>query len=356
MSKQETRKTLSELGKFPLADHLAAQFIPQNDTTFQGIGDDAAVGYYLEPLTVSAQQLMMEGVDFDLTYFPLKFIGYKAAVGAMGRIMAMNAQPMQLLASVGVSQRFFVDDIDNLFSGVKAACQRYGVDLSSIDVKSSFTGLSVCITAVGQAQPGTLARRSGAQENDLICLSGNVGAAYMGLQLLEREKRVFTGKTDKDDMPKLEGYEYILERYLKPELPSALLANLRQDDLLPTAMCLLDNGLAQGILSVCQASGMGAKLFLEKIPIARQSFEFAKENEEKPVEGSPLIDPIVAALNGGDDYEILFTLPLSQYEQLSKDYSIDVIGHICSAQDGCVLVTPQGQSLHIEAPGMKGNV
>lgn len=350
MATTSNRRPLSDLGKEGLENHLAAHFVAKNDCTLQGIGDDAAVAYFQDPLSVTAQQLMLEGVDFDLSYVPLKYLGYKAAVGAMGQVMAMNAVPLQLLVTAGVSQRFFVEDMDALFSGIAAAAQRYGADVVNLEVKSSYTGLTLCVTALGQAEAGLLTRRSGAQDTDLLCLSGNVGAAYMGLRLLEREKRIFTGQTDKDETPNLQGYEYILERYLKPELPSALLANLRQDELIPTSMCLLTNGLAHGVLSVAKASGVGAKIFLDKIPIARQCFTFADE-AAKEIEGAP-IDPIVAALNGGDDYEILFTLPLSIYDQINTAYNIDVIGHICDASLGCTLVTPNGQPIPLSSPGM----
>ena len=346
MSKKETetRTPVSKLGKYNLTERLAARFTVVNDSTLQGYGDDAAVAFFMDPLSVSAQQLALEGVDFDLSYVPLKFIGYKTAIGAMGQVMAMNAVPVQLLVNIGVSQRFFVEDIDAIFEGISALCRRYSVDIAAIDVQSSYTGLSLAVTAIGQAEPGLLTRRSGAQENDLICLSGNVGAAYMGLRLLEREKRVFTGETENDALPNLNGYEYILERYLKPELPSALLENLRRDDLIPTSMCLLKNGLAHSILNLCKASGKGARLFVNKIPIARQCFEFAGTD--------PSLSPLVAALNGGDDYEMLFTLPLNQYEKVQKEYNLDTIGHICDVSSGCKLITPDGQELTVESPGM----
>jgi thiamine-monophosphate kinase len=342
--KEPQRTPISELGKYKLIDRISARFISSNESTIQGVGDDAAVACFKESLTVSAQKLSLEGTDFDLCYFPLKFVGYKTAIHAMGQVMAMNAVPLQLIVSAGVSQRFYVEDLETLFLGIQAAAGIYGVDVASIDIQSSFTGLTLSVTAVGEADAGFLTRRSGARDTDLICLSGNVGAAYMGLKLLEREKRVFTGESGKDEMPKLKGHEYILERYLKPELPKTLLENLRKDDLTPTSMCLLSSGLSNGILSIAQSSGTGAKLFLDKIPIARETFDFAETEND--------LSPLVAALNGGEDYEMLFTLPLNSYEELSKEYNIDIIGHICDASLGCRLVTPEGREIPLESPGM----
>ncbi len=342
--KEPQRTPISELGKYKLIDRISARFISSNESTIQGVGDDAAVACFKEPLTVSGQKLSLEGTDFDLCYFPLKFVGYKTAIHAMGQVMAMNAVPLQLLVCAGVSQRFFVEDLETLFLGIEAAARLYGADVSSVDIQSSFTGLSLSVTAVGEADPGFLTHRSGARDTDLICLSGNVGAAFMGLKLLEREKKVFTGESEKDEMPKLKGHEYILERYLKPELPKTLLENLRKDDLIPTSMCLLSNGLSNGVLSIAQSSGTGAKLFLDKIPIARETFDFAETEKD--------LSPLVAALNGGEDYEMLFTLPLTSYRELSKEYNIDIIGHICDASLGCKLITPEGRELPLESPGL----
>ncbi|HKM31590.1 MAG: thiamine-monophosphate kinase [Bacteroidales bacterium] len=344
-TKKGPQKTLiKELGKQALMNRLSARFTSRNQATLQGPGDDASVACYNQALTVSAQKLSLEGIDFDLSYFPLKFVGYKTAVHAMGQVMAMNAVPLQLLVCAGVSQRFYIEDLDELFLGIEAAAQMYGADIAFLDIQSSYTGLTLSITATGDCDAGLLTRRSGARNTDLICLSGNVGAAYMGLQLLEREKRVFTGEANKDELPSLEGFEYILERYLKPELPKALLDNLKADDAVPTAMCLLTNGLSDGVLRIAQASGTGANIFLDKIPIARQCYDFAETEEN--------LSPVVAALNGGDDYQMLFTLPLSMYDTLVKEYTLDIIGHICEASRGCRLITPDGRSLPLESPGL----
>lgn len=343
-NKKESSKTpIRELGKYQLTDRLSARFISSNEATLQGPGDDASVACFREPLTVSGQKLSLEGVDFDLSYFPLKFIGYKTVIHAMGQVMAMNAVPLQLLVCAGVSQRFFIEDLEELFLGIDAAARIYGADVTAIDIQSSYTGLSLAVTALGEGDAGMLTRRSGAHDNDLICLSGNVGAAYMGLKLLEREKRVFTGDSGRDQLPDLKGYEYILERYLKPELPKKLLENLKKDDLIPTSMCLLTNGLAHGVLSIAKASRTGARIFVDKIPIARECFDFAQTDKD--------LSPLVAALNGGDDYEMLFTIPLESYEILSKEYSIDIIGHICDASHGCMMITPDGKALKLESPG-----
>ncbi|NLA16048.1 MAG: thiamine-monophosphate kinase [Bacteroidales bacterium] len=345
-TKNGPQKTpIREWGKQSLIDRLSARFTLRNPSTVQGPGDDASVACFSESLTVSAQKLSLEGIDFDLSYFPLKFVGYKTAVHAMGQVMAMNAHPMQLLVCAGVSQRFYVEDLDELFLGIEAAAHTYGADIAFLDIQSSYTGLTLAVTASGDCDAGLLTRRSGARDTDLICLSGNVGAAYMGLQLLEREKRVFTGEAKKDELPNLEGYEYILERYLKPELPKALLDNLKADDVIPTSMCLLTNGLSDGILRIAKASGTGAKVFVNKIPIARQCYEFAETEKN--------VSPLVAALNGGDDFQMLFTLPLSLYDTLAKEYSLDMIGHICDASVGCRLITPDGRSFPLESPGFE---
>ncbi|HNR27375.1 MAG TPA: AIR synthase related protein [Bacteroidales bacterium] len=343
--KQPPKTPIRELGKYELIDRLSARFISSNEATLQGVGDDASVACFHEALTVSAQKMSLEGVDFDLSYFPLKFIGYKTAIHAMGQVMAMNAIPLQLLVSTGVSQRFFVEDMEELFMGVEAAARLYGADVTAIDIQSSYTGLSVAVTAVGEGNAGLLTRRCGARDTDLICLSGSVGGAYMGLQLLQREKRVFNGEAGKDRLPDLKGHEYILEQYLKPVLPAALLENLRKDDMVPTSMCLLYNGLSNGVLSIAKASGTGAKVYVDKIPIARECFEYAQANGNDP-------SPLVAALNGGDDFQMLFTLPLTCYETLSKEYTLDIIGHICEAPAGCTLITPGGKSIPLESPGM----
>ena len=343
--KEPSRTPIRDLGKYVLTDRISTRFTSSNEATLQGIGDDASVACFGEALTVSAQKMSLEGVDFDLSYFPLKFIGYKTSIHAMGQVMAMNAVPLQLLVCVGVSQRFFVFFLDELFVGIEAAARLYGADVTAVDIQSSYTGLSLAVTAVGEGNAGLMTRRSGAREHDLLCLSGSIGAAYMGLHLLQREKKVFNGEAGKDQLPDLKGYEYILEQYLKPGLPRALLENLRKDDIVPTSMCLLSNGLSHGILSIAKASGTGAKVYVQKIPIARECFEYAESNNNEP-------SPLVAALNGGDDFQMLFTLPLASYETLSKEYSLDIIGHICDVSAGCTLITPGGKSIPLESPGM----
>ena len=253
----------------------------------------------------------------------------------MGQVMAMNAAPLQLMVCAGLSQRFYVEDTDEIFLGIEAAAKRYGADVTAVDIQSSYTGLTLSVTAIGEGDAGLLTRRGGARDTDLICLSGNVGAAYMGLQLLEREKKVFSGECGKDELPELQGYAYILERYLKPELPKALLENLRKDELIPTSMCLVNNGLSHGILSIAKSSGTGAKVYVDKIPL-RVNASLLPNPKKKE------LSPLVAALNGGDDYQMLFTMPLDSYQILCREYNMDIIGHICDASAGCTLVTPTG--------------
>lgn len=350
VKKQETRQTIAAFGKKALLARIREKFTILNESTLQGPDSHASVALYGEPLTVWAQSLLLEGIDFDLSYFPLKFLGYKAVIMTLAKVAAMNALPRQIQVTVGLSQRFFVEDVDDLFTGVSIACSRYGVDLSSLELKSSYTGLCIAVTAAGECDQAGLCTWAGASDTDLICLSGNLGAAYMGLQLLEREKRVFEGKSDKDDIPRLKGYEFLLEQYLKPDYPKKLLQNLRDDAFIPGAMALVNQGLATALLHICKASDCGAKIFLNKIPIAKECFDLEKESENDETE-DPTVDALISALSGGEDYRIIFTLPLSRYEKLNKEYRLDIIGHICTADKGCLLITPDGRSIDLSAMG-----
>lgn len=334
---------IAELGEFGLIDRLTGASAPRNRTTLRGVGDDAAViaASRSEALLVTTD-LLLEGIDFDLTYFPLKHLGYKAVTVGASDILAMNALPEQVLLSLGVSSKFSVEALEEFYEGVRLACDELRIDLAGGDTTASLTGLAVNVTTVGRAKRSDIVYRSGAQPNDLICITGNVGAAYMGLQLLEREKRVLRGVAD--PQPQFEGYEYLLEKYLKPRARRDVIAALAEEKLRPTAMIDLSDGLASDLMQLCKASGCGARIYLERIPIARQTHRLAEEMHA---------DPVVAALNGGQDHELLFTVPLARQEQIGRLGPVDVIGHITAPGTGCYLVTPDGSNIRLKAQGFK---
>lgn len=341
MTQHSRRTEIAELGEFGLIDRLTAGFVPANASTLRGVGDDAAV---LAPpsgerMLLSADSFF-EGVDFDLTYFPLKHLGYKVVTAAVSDILAMNATPSQLLVSLGVSAKLPVEALDDLYEGIGFACKESGIDLVGGDTRASMTGLVIGVTAVGHAPEEQVVGRSGAQQNDLICLTGNVGAAYMGLQLLEREKRVLADVADPE--PKFAGYEYLLEKYLKPRPRTDIITALAEEKIVPTSMIDLSDGLSSDLLQLCRSSKCGARIYLERIPIAKQTSALAEEMHS---------DPVVAALHGGEDYELLFTVPLSMQEQIMRLGLVDVIGHITPQSTGCFLVTPDGSDIRLKAQG-----
>jgi len=336
----KTRTPISKIGKFGLIERITGAFTHNESATLQGVGTDCAALLYREPVTVAAQALLLEGVHFDLIYTPLQHLGYKAVVRAMGQVMAMNATPHHLLISAGLSKRFFVEDVDRLFSGVETACNEYGVEVAGLDFESSYTGLTLSVTAIGACDSATLVTRTGGNPTDLICLTGSVGAAYMGLQLLEREKALFSSAQNAE--PQLKGKEYILQRYLRPTLPKELFAIMSREEITPTSMYFLTNGLAHGVLALSLASGCGAKLYVEKIPIASKTFEMAQELH---------FDALLCALNGGDDYEFLFTAPLSHHQTIARELPVDIIGHLCDSSQGTLLMTPEGNGIELSAPG-----
>ena len=332
-----TRTPISQIGKFGLTERISGALTYKESATLQGIGADGVAMLYQEPVTVSAQALFLEGVHFDLTYTPLQHLGYKAVVCALGQVMAMNATPRHILISAGCSQRFFVEDVERLFEGVEAASMEYEVEVAGLDLESSYTGLTICVTAMGEVQSGALVTRSGGRPTDILCMTGNPGAAYMGLQLLEREKTLFSSA--QKAQPQLQGKEYILQRYLRPTLCKGLFGLMQQQELIPTSMCLITHGLAHGVQALAQASGCGAKVYVEKIPIASKTFEMAQELN---------FDALVCALNGGEDYEFLFTIPVAQHETVARELPVDIIGHLCDAALGALLVTPEGDAVPIK--------
>lgn len=341
MTAQKKRTEIAELGEFGLIDKLTAGFVPRNASTLRGTGDDAAVlGDEQGRRTVVSTDSFFEGVDFDLTYFPLKHLGYKVVTAAVSDILAMNAQPSQLLVSLGVSAKIPVEALQDLYEGIAFACNEHNIDLVGGDTRASMTGLVISVTAIGRVDDNRIAFRDGAGQNDLICITGNLGAAYMGLQLLEREKRVLAGIADPE--PQFAGYEYLLEKYLKPRPRTDIIAALADEQIVPTAMIDLTDGLASDLMQLCRASHCGARIYLERIPIAKQTSALAEEMHA---------DPVVAALNGGEDYELLFTVPLSMQERIMGLGLVDVIGHITPESTGCFLVTPDGSDIRLKAQG-----
>jgi thiamine-monophosphate kinase len=343
MMNTSEKTAITTLGEFRLIDRLAEIVERTQPSTVKGIGDDAAVIRYENAETVVSAELFLEGIHFDLTYTPLKHLGYKLVTAGVSDIYAMNATPRQILISVGLSKRFFVEDLEELYAGVKIACAHYGLDLAGGDTTTSLTGLALHITALGEAPKEKIVYRAGGKPTDLLCLSGDLGAAYMGLQLLEREKRVFDGNPHKQ--PQLEGYDYILQRHLKPEARKDIIAALAQNNIVPTSMIDVSDGLASDVLHLCKQSNCGVRIYLERLPISSETFRFADEIH---------IDAVTAALHGGDDYELLFTVPVTLHDTLRKELpNVDIIGHLCDASEGAHLLTPDNQAIELTAQGWK---
>ena len=336
------RTEISELGEFGLIDRLTCQFPIRNASTVLGAGDDAAVIDAGEKYMLLSSDMLLEGVDFDLVYFPLKHLGYKAVVIGINDIYAMNGTPQQLTVSIGVSAKFSVEDLEELYAGIRSACEDYRVDLAGGDTTASVNGLAIGISVVGSVDKDKIVYRSGARENDLVCITGDLGAAYMGLHLLEREKRVFAGNDA--PQPQFEGYEYLLRRQLKPNAAVDTVSSLHAAGIVPTSMIDLSDGLASDMLQICKRSGCGVRLYLERIPIARETHRMADELHA---------DPVVAALNGGDDNELLFTVPVTRQGEIAAIGGIDIIGHITPVSAGTILVTPDGGEIRLTAPGFR---
>lgn len=340
---QRKRTEIAELGEFGLIDELTKGATTSNKRTLCGVGDDAAViAAGRDDAMVVTTDTMLEGIDFDLTYFPLKHLGYKAVTVGVSDVLAMNAQPEQIMISIGVSSKIPVEALQDLYEGINFACNELGVDLVGGDTTASMTGLVINITTIGRAKRKAITYRSGAQFNDLICITGNMGAAYMGLQLLEREKRVLRDVENPE--PQFTGYEYLLQRYLKPRARKDIIDVLAEEKIIPTSMIDVSDGLASEVLQICKASKCGARIYLDRIPIAKQTSALAEEMH---------IDPVVAALNGGSDYELMFTVPLSMQEQVMRLGLVDVVGHITRESTGAYLVTPDGSDIKLRAQGFK---
>lgn len=342
MSKPEQKLTpLSEIGEFGLIDHITKGLEIKNKETIKGIGDDAAILHFdSDEQIVVTTDFLIEDVHFDLSYTPLKHLGYKSVVVNLSDICAMNALPKQITISIAVSNRYTVEAINELYEGVKLACDFYDVDLIGGDTTSSTRGLTICVTAIGNTKKDNLSLRNGAQKNDLICVSGDLGGAYMGLQLLEREKKIF--HDNPQAKPDFSDYEYILGRQLKPEARKDVVELLRKAEIKPTAMIDISDGLSSEALHICKQSNVGCKIFEEKIPIHPQTTKMGKELS---------IDATIGVLNGGEDYELLFTVPLKDYEKIKDVNGISLIGHICSENEGAHLIARDGTPVPLQAQG-----
>ncbi len=333
-------KTIAELGEFGLIKHLTKDTIIKNTSTLTGIGDDSAVLNFASNDVVVSTDLLIEGIHFDLMYCPLKHLGYKSISVNVSDIYAMNARPQQVTVSIAVSSKFSVEALELLYQGIHLACERYGVDLVGGDTTSSLTGLAISVTAIGSVTAGKAAKRSGAKVNDLICVSGDLGAAYAGLQLLEREKKIFT--ETKGGQPKLEGYDYVLGRQLKPEARKDIFELLAEHGIEPTSMIDVSDGLSSELMHLSTASGVGCRIYQDKVPINRQTRDALTELN---------IEPIVAALNGGEDYELLFTVDITDFKKVSAIKDVAVIGNIAVAEDGCHMITSSGDFAELRAQG-----
>ena len=336
------RTEIATLGEFGLIRHLTEGLENRQPSTRYGVGDDAAVIACSEgKQTLITTDLLLEGVHFDLTYVPLKHLGYKSAVVNFSDIYAMNGTPTQITVSLGVSKRFSVEEMEALYAGIRLACEEYGVDIVGGDTTSSMTGLTISITCLGEAAPEQIVYRNGAHDTDLLCVSGDLGAAYMGLQLLEREKLVLKGG-DQTIQPDFTGREYLLERQLKPEARRDIIRQLAEEQVKPTAMMDNSDGLSSEVLHICTQSKVGCRLYEEHLPIDYQTAAMAEELN---------MNVTTCALNGGEDYELLFTVPLSAYDKVSQMDGIRVIGHITKPELGCALVTRDGQEFELKAQG-----
>ncbi len=335
-----TRTEVGQLGEFGLIDHLTRNIELQNASSVLGVGDDAAIIDHFGKQTVVSTDLLLEGVHFDLVYTPLKHLGYKSVIANLSDIYAMNATPTQIVISLGVSNRMSVEALDELYEGVYAACERYGVDLVGGDTSSSQKGLVISITALGEVAPDKFVKRSTAKPGDLLCVSGNLGGAYIGLLFLEREKKIFMESPGVQ--PDLEGESYVIGRLLKPEARKDIIQFLDDSEIMPTAMMDISDGLSSEILHICRQSQVGCVLYEEKIPIAEEARQAAFKFQ---------IDPTACALSGGEDYELLFTIPQSEYDKLVLNEEISVVGYITEPEKGARIITKGGGEHPLTAQG-----
>ena len=338
---QENKRTeIATLGEFGLIKHLTQGMEMKNESTRYGVGDDCAVLHYPDKEVLVTTDMLMEGVHFDLVYTPLKHLGYKSAMVNISDIYAMNGTPRQMTVSLALSKRFCIEDMEEFYAGLRLACEAHHVDIIGGDTTSSLTGLAISITCIGEADKDQIVYRNGAHDTDLICVSGDLGAAYMGLQLLEREKTVFQG--EKEVNPDFSGKEYLLERQLKPEARGDIIEKLRKAGIKPTAMMDISDGLSSELLHICSQSKVGCRVYEERIPLDYQTAVMAEELN---------MNVSTCALNGGEDYELLFTVPLADHERIAEIEGIRIIGHITKPELGTALITRDGQEFELKAQG-----
>lgn len=338
--KKPQRTSIAQLGEFGLIDHLTKKFEVKNPNTLKGIGDDGAVLDFNDKKVVVSTDLLIEGVHFDLAYMPLKHLGYKAVVANLSDICAMNAKPTQITVSVAVSSRFPLEALEELFDGIAIASEVYQVEIIGGDTTSSQKGLLISITALGEAKAEDIVYRNGAKENDLIVVTGDIGAAYMGLQVLEREKQVF--QVNPNSQPDLENYTYLIERQLKPEARTDIRDLLEKLEVKPTSMIDISDGLSSEIIHICKQSSQGCSVYEEKLPLDPQLISVCEEFN---------IDSTTVAINGGEDYELLFTIALEDFDKIKANPNFTVIGHINKATEGMHLITRANQKIELKARG-----
>lgn len=340
MFENKERTDIAELGEFGLIKHLTETFKVKHESSIKGIGDDAAVLNFENKEVLISTDLLLEGIHFDLAYVPLIHLGYKAVQVNLSDIYAMNGIATQITVSIGLSSKFPLEAVEEIYKGIQLACDRFNIDLIGGDTSTSKQGLVISVTSIGYAEKGTVCYRNGAQEGDLLCVSGDLGGAYVGLQILEREKQIFL--ENPKIQPDLEGKDYIIERQLKPEGRRDIVDLLAQMDIVPTAMIDVSDGLASEVLHICQQSEKGVTLYEEKIPIDPMTYETARELG---------LDPTVCALNGGEDYELLFTIKQADYEKLKHDVDISIIGHITEKNEGCKMISKSNVVHELKAQG-----
>jgi thiamine-monophosphate kinase len=341
-SSENKKRSINDFGKFGLINHLTKDVKTGNKSTVKGIGDDSAVIDSGKNLTLVSTDLLLEGIHFNLIYTPMKHLGYKAVIRAISDIYAMNGIPGQVMIALGISSKFTLEHVEELYEGIALACEKYSVDLTGGDITSSLTGMTIGVTAIGSVEKNNIVKRNGARPNDLICVTGDFGAAFMGLQLLERERKLFV--KEKVEQPDLSGFEYVIGRQLKPEIPISTLMALKNEAINPTSMIDVTDGLASDLLHICRLSDTGCRIFYSKVPIDYETIRVSEEFN---------IDQMIPALNGGEDYEMLFTVPLELMDKIKSIESVKVIGHMTSPGSGYYIVGDDGSEVEITAQGWK---
>ena len=340
MFEEKEKTSIERLGEFKLIDHLTSSFETKHKETLLGVGDDAAIIKFNNATQLVSTEIFIENIHFDMMYSPLVHIGYKCITASISDIYAMNATPKQVLVSIALSSKYTLQAAEELYTGIRAACEKYNIDLIGGDTSSSVTGMAITVTSIGYADESKIVKRSGAKEGDLLCVSGDLGGAYMGLQLLEREKQVFL--ETKDMQPDLEGKDYVIGRQLRPEARKDIIELLEELSILPTSMIDVSDGLSSEIFHLCKNSNIGMKIYEDKLPIDQQTYDTALEFH---------VPPTTTAMNGGEDYELLFTLPQSQYDKIKNSLDISVIGYCTAAHEGKEIITKSGSVVPLEAQG-----